>query len=144
MMARTFIAPMLLSLLAGLGGAIAGQRLTAPQSTPAMHDRLHGTLSLNSAQDQHIHQLEVAFAAQRASHEARIRAADASLAAAMVREGRYGPDVAAAVDDVHSAMGALQKASIDHMFAMRAVLDPQQQTKFDRIIAESLTDQPAQ
>ncbi len=143
MMSRNWIAPVLLSLLAGLGGAIAGQRLAAPHSTPAMHDRLHDTLALNAGQEERIHQLEVAFAATRTRHEADIRAADARLAAAMVREGRYGPGVAAAVDDVHTAMGALQKASIDHMFAMRAVLDPAQQTKFDRIIAESLTDQPA-
>lgn len=143
-MSRSWIAPVLLSLLAGLGGAIAGQRLAAPHATPAMHDRLHGTLSLKTAQDQRIHQLEVAFAAKLARKEAAIRAANARLAAAMVREGRYGPGVATAVDDVHIAMGALQKESIDHMFAMRAVLDQQQQAKFDRIIAESLTDQHAQ
>jgi nickel and cobalt resistance protein CnrR len=139
-MARSWIAPVVLSLLAGLGGAVAGQRLATPPAPVSLHDRLHDVLRLTATQEQKLHRLETGFARQRITHETAMRAADAQLAAAMLREGRYGPGVAAAVDDVHRAMGDLQKASIDHMFAMRAILTPEQQQRFDRIIAESLTD----
>lgn len=140
MMSRSWLAPIALSLLAGLGGAVAGQRLAAPRLTASLHDRMHETLTLTAAQEQRIHRLEARFRHDRIAGEAAMRAADARLAAAMLREGRYGPGVAAAVDEVHHAMGDLQKASIDHMFAMRAELTPAQQQDFDRIIAESLTD----
>lgn len=142
-MARSWVAPVLLSLLAGLGGAVVGQRLAAPPAPVSLHDRLHDALQLTAAQERGVEQLESGFARQHITHEAAMRAANAKLAAAMLREGRYGPGVAAAIDDVHHAMGDLQKASIDHMFAMRAVLTPDQQQRFDRMIAESLTDQQA-
>ncbi len=143
-MARSWVAPVLLSLLAGLGGAVAGQRLAAPPAAVSLHDRLHDAFQLSAGQEQGLHRLETGFARQRITHEAAMRAANAKLAAAMLREGRHGPGVDAAIDDVHRAMGDLQKASIDHMFAMRAVLTPDQQQRFDRIIAESLTVQQAQ
>ena len=143
-MARSWIAPVLLSLLAGLGGAVAGQRLAAPAPAASLHERMHDALNLTGAQAARIHHLEAQFDRERITHEAAMRAADARLAAAMLREGRYGPGVAAAVDDVHRTMGDLQKASITHMFAMRSQLDAGQQRIFDRIIATSLIDRQAQ
>jgi Spy/CpxP family protein refolding chaperone len=143
MMARSWLVPVILSLLAGLGGAVAGQRLAAPRPTLSLHDRIHAEITLTPAQEQRLHGLEARFDHDRITRDAAMRAADARLAAAMLREGRYGPGVAAAVDDVHRAMGDLQKASIDHMFAMRAVLTPAQAQQFDRIIATSLTNPPA-
>ena len=133
-----------LSLLAGLGGAMLSRQWQPLAGAPSsLHDRLHGELNLTAAQDNRIHALEHDFAAQRAGHEAAIRAANRRLAAAIASEGRYGPDVARAVDDIHSAMGALQKASLEHVFSMRRELDAGQHTRFDSIVADSLTA-PAQ
>lgn len=133
-----------LSLLAGLGGAMLSrhwQSLTG--AVPSLHDRLHGELNLSTAQDKRIHALERQFAAERNEREAAIRAANRRLAAAMASEGRYGPAVASAVDDIHIAMGSLQKASLEHVFAMRRELDAGQRARFDAIVSESLTA-PAQ
>lgn len=130
----------MLSLLAGWGGAkLSRQWQPVPRPVPSLHERLHGELSLSAAQDERIHVLERQFAAERARLEADIRAANGRLAVAMASEGRYGPAVARAVDDIHVAMGALQKASLEHVFAMRRELDARQRTRFDTIIAESLT-----
>jgi hypothetical protein len=35
-------------------------------------------------------------------------------------------------------MGALQKATLEHVFAMRAILRPDQQARFDEVVSESL------
>ncbi|OYZ13060.1 MAG: hypothetical protein B7Y35_14005 [Sphingomonadales bacterium 28-64-96] len=133
-----------LSLLAGLGGALLSRQWQPLAVTqPSLHDRLHGELDLTAVQDNRIHALEREFSTERARHEAAIRAANRRLAGAMADEGRYGPAVASAVDDIHAAMGELQKASLEHVFAMRRELDAGQRTRFDAIVSESLTA-PAQ
>lgn len=129
-----------LSLLAGFGGAMLSREWQPGQgASPTLHDRLHNELGLSTRQDKQIHALERDFGAERARHEAAIRSANRRLAAAMAREGRYGPAVAGAVDEIHGAMGALQKASLEHVFAMRRELDVSQRARFDAIVAESLT-----
>jgi len=46
------------------------------------------------------------------------------------------------VDDTHDAMGDLQKATLEHVFAMRAILRPDQQARFDVVVSKSLAAQP--
>ena len=50
-----------------------------------------------------------------------------------------GPQVAAAVDRSHGAMGELQKETLNHMFAMRQILRPDQARTFDRAVVKALT-----
>lgn len=139
-----FAAIIAASLLAGLGGSLISRQWQSSASTsPSLHDRLHAELNLTVVQDNRIHALEHDFAAKRTQLEAAIRAANRQLAAAMAKEGRYGPAVASAVDDIHGAMGALQKASLEHVFSMRRELDAGQRARFDAIVADSLTA-PAQ
>ncbi|MBA4353735.1 MAG: heavy metal resistance protein, partial [Novosphingobium sp.] len=64
---------------------------------------------------------------------------NSAIAAAMASEHQFGPKVAGAVDHSHMAMGDLQKETLAHVFAMRAVLTPEQATIFDREIARALT-----
>ena len=60
-------------------------------------------------------------------------------AEAIEAEHGYGPQVATAVDRSHQAMGALQKETLEHIFAMRAVLRPDQTDKFDDAVVKALT-----
>ena len=53
------------------------------------------------------------------------------------------PRVTAAVDHFHVAMGDLQKATIEHIFAMRAVMRPDQAARLDRTVVKALTADPA-
>ena len=48
--------------------------------------------------------------------------------------------MAAAVDATHHAMGELQKATLEHVFEMRAILRPEQQARFDAAVDETLTN----
>lgn len=104
-----------------------------------LHALVHERLDLDRQQTVAIERLEQQFAQRRQSLDARMRATNAELAAAIVSEHQFGPRVADAVDRSHMAMGELQKATLAHVFAMRAVLTPAQAATFDREIARVLT-----
>ena len=63
------------------------------------------------------------------------------LAAAIQARHEYGPEVEAAVERFHAAMGALQLETVQHVLAMRKVLTPEQAAKFDRRVSEALTNE---
>jgi len=64
------------------------------------------------------------------------------IAQAMENEHEYGPEVSAAIDEVHARMGDLQKATVRHVFDMREILEPEQQRQFDRKVSDALTRDP--
>ena len=114
-----------------------------PAEGGELHALMHERLDLDPAQEREIEALEARFAQRRAQASAALEQANAQLAQAMASEHEYGPRVAEAVDASHMAMGDLQKETLAHVFAMRAVLRPDQAAQFDAHIAATLTA-PAQ
>ena len=139
-----FVALASVALGAGFGGAwLHGRTMpaastTVPTETTSLHERLHAITQLSDEQDRQLHEIEVTFKAQKAELEAQMRLANRELADAMSEDQAYTPKVQAAIDHFHHAMGALQKASIEHVFAMRAVLTPAQQIAFDADVRGAL------
>ena len=84
-------------------------------------------------------QEEARFAVRRKALELEMRAANARLAEAIDEEHGYGPKVTAAIDNSHIMMGELQKETLEHLFAMRAILNPEQAKMFDRTVVKALT-----
>ena len=127
----------LVAFAAALGGTYAGRVLFAPerQSETELHALLHSELEL----DAKIEAIEQRFATRRKALELEMRAANAHLAEAMEVEHGYGPQVTAAIDHTHKVMGEMQKETLEHLFAMRAVLRPDQAAKFDRSVTRALT-----
>lgn len=134
----------LLAVAAGCIGAIAASEWRVTTHRQTLHDFVHEELDLDASQSARLELLETRFAVERKGLDLSLRAANARLAAAMDEEHEYGPKVAAAIDDVHGRMGDLQKATVQHVFAMRALLDPEQQARFDRQVASSLTGEPGE
>ncbi|MHA6765822.1 periplasmic heavy metal sensor [Sphingobium ummariense] len=110
-----------------------------PRVESQVHALLHERLTLDAAQEARIHQLETVFAKRREALEAEMRADNQRLAKAIEVEHGYGPQVAAAVDRSHHVMGQLQKETLQHIFAMRGVLRPDQAAQFDAAIVKALT-----
>lgn len=131
----------LVAFAVALAASWLGRNLFVPRHGEGgeLHVLMHETLKLDPAQKQSIETLEADFAGQRMALDARLRAANAELAQAIESEHQYGPKVADAVDDSHMAMGELQKATLRHVFAMRAVLRPEQAAQFDAAVAKALT-----
>jgi Spy/CpxP family protein refolding chaperone len=138
---RSALLTILLAVLAGAGGVwLGGQFLHhEPSGARSLHAMVHEELKLSADQERQLDALETAFAGRKKALEAEMRKANAELAAAIRASEAAGPEVAAAVHHFHEAMGALQTETIEHVFAMRKVLTPEQRTRFDDKIAQALT-----
>ncbi len=130
-----------LAFLAAVAGVMVGGRVLSPSPHHGteLHALLHNDIVFDATQEAAIDGLEARFAVQRAALEAQLRADNARLAAAIEREHDNGPAVAAAVDRSHHTMGALQKATLAHVFAMRRLMRPDQTAAFDRVVVRALT-----
>ena len=140
---RQLLLTVVVAFAAGMLGALIGVRMFQPSEPPSLHAVVHRELALDAAQTARIDALETAFAARRQVLEADMRTANAELAQAITDERGYGPRVTAAVDHFHVAMGRLQKETIEHVFAMRGVLTPDQAARFDTTVVKALTADPA-
>jgi len=133
---------LVLAVLAGVVGSSLGVwYANRAHDPPSLHAFVHDKLDLSSAQEQQLEALEADFAVRRRAREAELRAANAELAAAIQARHEYSPQVQASVERFHHAMGELQKETILHVLGMRKVLTPEQAAKFDRRIAEALTEE---
>ena len=131
-----------LAAAAGFLGALAADRWLASEREYDLHDFVHNELALSATQETQLDDIERTFATEQKQLEFALRAANAQLASAMDREHEYGPEVSAAIDQVHERMGTLQKTTVRHVFAMRTILNPAQQREFDRQISKALTGAP--
>lgn len=131
----------LVAFLAGIAGVFLGRALIpwGPAQGTELHEVLHHQLKLDAGQEARLDVLEQRFAIRRRALELDLRAANARLAGAIQAEHGNGPQVAAAVDASHMAMGELQKETLAHIFAMRQILRPDQAAKFDQAVVKALT-----
>lgn len=143
MKTRQLIFAVLFAALAGCLGAIAADRWLNQERAGSLHQFVHEELVLTDKQDRELETLEARYAVERSALEGSLRASNARLAQAMEKEHEFGPEVSAAIDDVHARMGALQEATVQHVFDMREILDPEQQRAFDRQVSRALTGDPS-
>jgi Spy/CpxP family protein refolding chaperone len=140
---RNLLITVILAVLAAGGGAwICAYYVISHQvAAPSLHDMVHRDLDLTSEQSRKLDAIEDRYAVERRALAADVRAANGELADA-IREGHAdSPKVEAAIDHLHMAMGALQKATIAHVFDMRAVLTQQQAKVFDAEVIAALTQE---
>lgn len=138
--AARYLVVAVIAVVAALGAMWLARELPLrPQADGGrLHAIMHEELDLDPAQEKRIDALEASFAQKRKALEGELELANRDLAAAVAKEHQYGPAVDRAVDRSHMAMGELQKATLSHVFAMRAVLRPDQAEIFDKAVAEAL------
>jgi Spy/CpxP family protein refolding chaperone len=132
-----------LSALAAAFGVWGGVWYVRAQAhhPPSLHEMVHEQLHLTADQQRRIERLEREYAVERGAQEAEMRAANAQLAQAYQRAHAFTPQAQAAIDRFHRAQDALQKDTMEHVVAMRAVLTPDQAAQFDDTVAKALTSQ---
>ena len=112
---RGLILTLLLTVIAAVGGTWIGARYIYDQRhQPSLHEFVHEELKLAPEQRKRLDVLEQDFAVRRRAREAELRAANAELARAIQARHEYSPEVKAAVERFHDAMGALQNETILH------------------------------
>src|SRR3546814_7903747 len=94
---------------------------------------------LTTGQEAKLERIEADFSGRRRALELEMRAANVRLAQAIEAEHGYGQQVTKAVDETHEVMGGLQKETLQHLFAMRGVLNPGQAEMFDKSVVKALT-----
>lgn len=141
-----FVLVALVAFCAALAATFVARSLQddARHASSKLHTLMHEELRLDPEQDRQITMLEARFAERRAQLDEAMREANAQLAEAVESEHEYGPRVSEAVDRSHMAMGELQKETLKHIFAMRAVLRPDQAIVFDERIVSTLNSSPEQ
>ena len=104
----------------------------------AAHAWLHDTLGLHGDQIDGLEEIEIRFAKRQAELESAIVEANAKLAVALREDRAYSPRVEAAVDEIHQAQAKLQKATVEHLVEMEAVLTSEQYKQLMDLAAEAL------
>lgn len=130
----------LVVIAAGAGAWVCARYVVSRHSGgPSLHEMVHKKLDLTPDQSRRLDVIEESYARDRKRLEDDVRAANRELAVAIQKGHKDSPEVEAAIDHLHIAMGALQKATIAHVFDMRAVLTPDQAKTFDAEIVAALT-----
>lgn len=132
------ITAVLAALASGAATWVSATWIMRERQAPSLHSVVHKNLDLSAEQDRRLDAIETRFAARRPALEAEVRAANRELAAAIAASDGDSPQVQAAVDHFHAAMGELQKATITHVFEMRSVLTPAQAEVFDEAVVDAL------
>lgn len=124
---------LLVATLFAIAGALAGQVLLTgnPMREAELHRALHGRIVLTPQQSARMTALESSFADRTAQLERQAKADDLQLATTIAGEHRFSTRVADAVDRSIATQGQMQKATLEHIFAMRAVLEADQAAYFD-------------
>jgi len=104
------------------------------------HHWLHTQLGITPEQDKALDKEEEHFAAQRKELIEMIQKNNAELAAVMMEDKEYSPRVVAAVEKIHHAQSELEKATLEHIFAMKPILTPEQFEKLLKLTSEALNN----
>lgn len=146
---RTLLLTALVALAAGFAGVWLGT-FSFHQPVMAQEPYLRETvfsvvkrdMTLSDSQERRITEIEDNYLRERAQIRLRITAGNAKLARAMVEDMDFGPMTQAATDEVSSAIGDLQRATIIYALTVRSVLTSDQQHIFDQKLIGALTANP--
>ena len=145
---RTFLLMLCVTVVAAAAAGWAGVEYGLHQSREGEQSQnidaiLHQKLGLTPDQDQRLDVLEKSFAQDRARLQKEMRASNIELSHAITVQHVYEPGARQAIDHFHVSMRALQEKTVQHVLAMRAILNPSQAKIFDKSLDQALgADRP--
>lgn len=141
MTARARTAVFLLAVVAVAAGSTALTEMLMRRGHVAedAHAWVHRQLKITPEQEQAAALTETRFNEQRTILLARLRAANAELAQAILEGKANSPKVEEAVQKIHTAQAELQQLTLEHVFEMRAALTPEQYDKLLKLTADALS-----
>lgn len=104
-----------------------------------LHTWMHDHLDITPEQHEKLAPLEEEFEQRRKHLTSEIRAAGQEVAAAISGPQEDAKGLQAALSKLNQAQGALQRATLDHFFAMKRYLRPAQAKKLVEWTHDSLT-----
>ncbi len=106
---------------------------------PDFHAWMHAHLDLTPEQHHTLEPIEAGFEAQRLKLQAEVRAAGLALASIIRDSKQNDPVLEPALQRLNKAQGDLQRATLEHFFAMKRHLRPAQADKLLEWTHDSLT-----
>ncbi len=130
-------------IITAFGALYAGQKFMSGRHgdaghSPDTHGYLHNQLNTTDEQDKKLVEVEKQFQQRRQYLEESIRLANMELADSIKKYDSYSPQVQQAVDKIHKFMGELQKTTLVHLFAMKPILNKEQNQELQRLITDAL------
>ena len=113
----------------------------APQLVDAHgggHHWLHEQLDLSAEEHVRLEPIEIEFAQREKDLADALQEAKRQLAEAVEEDKAYTPRVSKAIEEIHGAMAALQKATIEHLFEMEEALSAEHYERLLRLAGDSL------
>jgi Spy/CpxP family protein refolding chaperone len=135
----------ILALAAGTALVVSlwKQRSTNPEARKEddFHRWMHEQLAITPAQHEAMAPVEKAFEEERARLRTEIASAGRELADAVRKGKSASPEIDAALVRLNAAQAKLQRATLDHFFAMKDHLDPAQAEKLLQWTHDSILHQ---
>jgi len=103
------------------------------------HQWLHDQLDLTSKQEAALHPIEKDFEKKVTSTRQQIDAASAKLAQAVKSGDPANPEIDSALKEISANQTTLKKLMLEHFFAMKKHLDPEQAEKMRQWVHDSLS-----
>lgn len=133
-------APLLVAAAIGAGASTGGAWLVRQSHhDDNLHDVLHRRFKLTSTEQARLEAAEVRYDRRRSEIEGQIKTANARLAAAISKDPELSPEALAASAEVERSAAELQRVTLQHVFEMRAGLDPEHRAGYDAVLTEALT-----
>ena len=127
------------AVVASLSCALTSRCWPRVLPQPDFHHWVHQQLNLTPEQDKALDAQEESFAARKKLLNEEIQQANVELATVMQQDKEYSPRVVAAVEKIHHAQSDLEKATLEHIFAMKSVLTPEQFDKLLKLTGDALS-----
>lgn len=105
------------------------------------HDWIHAELGMTAEQERHFLPYEQQYEQTKRHLTEVIRLANQELALAISEDRTNSLRVQNAVRRIHEAMGQLQQATLQHIFEMKEVLQPEQYDRLIELTREALEAQ---
>ena len=131
-----FWAVLAASLSANLAVAAVAvrQRGSAPPNEPLLFSKV----ALDTAQRSRISALRAELLAERDEHARRIGDLRIQLASTILHESADQTHVETILREIASSQAAMQRAAVDHVLAVKAVLRPDQRPAFSEMVASHM------
>lgn len=135
---------LLVAVVASLSCFATGRymRSEAASQHKDFHHWLHQQLDLTAEQNKALDAEEEKFAATRKQLGDELQQANAELAQAIMQDREYSPKVQEAIEKIHHAQSDLEKTTLEHIFAMKPILTPEQFEKVLHLTGETLNSPP--
>ncbi len=134
---------LLLAAVAAVSATVTAWMLTRDQTSLPLdyHAWIHDELRMTAEQERRLQPSERRYEETKRHLTEVIRLANQELAQTIAEDRANSPRVQAAVQRIHTAMGELQQATLQHIFEMREVLEPQQYDRLIELTREALETQ---